>query len=331
MPASRTILVSRALVRSLLPMADCVAAVEAAFAAAAKGNTIASGVLGSHVDDGGFHVKTAGLGSDPSYFAAKVNANFPRNPWRSGRPTIQGILILYDATNGDPLAVMDSGEITRLRTAAATAVAAKFLSRADASVVTMCGCGLQAGAQLEALCVVRDIRQVFVHDVDAARAGVFAAEMMEKLRADVTPVPTVADGSKRSDIIVTCTPATRPILRLGDVADGAFIAAVGADSEHKQEIDVELMSRAAVVVDVLSQCAAIGDLHHAIDAGVMRATDVRAELAEVVAGTSRWTRANHETVVFDSTGTALEDVAAAALVYERAVAANIGTTFDFAS
>src|SRR5204863_7870654 len=144
-----TILVSRASVRHLLPMRDCVGAVEAAFVAAATGRTIPAGVLGSHVTDGGFHVKTAGLLGDAAYFAAKINANFPQNPSRSGRPTIQGVLVLYDATNGDPLAVMDSAEITRLRTAAATAVAAKYLSRVDASTVTMCGCGLQAAAQLE--------------------------------------------------------------------------------------------------------------------------------------------------------------------------------------
>src|SRR6266567_1553112 len=127
-----TTLVSRASVRLLLPMRDCIAAVEAAFVAAATGRTIPAGVLGSHVNGGGFHVKTAGLLGEPPYFAAKINANFPQNSSRSGRPTIQGILVLYDATNGDPLAVMDSAEITRLRTAAATAVAAKHLSRGDA-------------------------------------------------------------------------------------------------------------------------------------------------------------------------------------------------------
>src|SRR5512133_2372865 len=154
-------------------MRDCIDAVEAAFVAAATGRTIPAGVLGNHVDGGGFHVKTAGLLGEPAYFAAKINANFPENPSRSGRPTIQGILVLYDATNGDPVAVMDSAEITRLRTAAATAVAAKYLSRSDASTVTVCGCGVQSAAQLEALCAVRSIARVFAYDVDQARARAF--------------------------------------------------------------------------------------------------------------------------------------------------------------
>lgn len=311
-------------------MKDCVAAVEAAFAAVANGKTIPAGILGSHVADGGFHVKTAGLHRGSAYFAAKINANFPANPSRSGRPTIQGVLVLYDATNGDPLAVMDSGEITRMRTAAATAVAAKYLSRANASTVTICGCGVQAAAQLEALCAVRTIARVFAHDLDPARGRAFAAAMTDTLHIDVRAVSRIADGSTRSDIIVTCTPSTQPILNIDDVVDGAFVAAVGADSEHKQEIDVHLMAHSAVVADVLSQCAAIGDLHHAIDAGVMNAADVRAELADVVGGTAHWSRSDRETVVFDSTGTALEDVAAAAVVYERAVAQGLGTTFDFA-
>jgi alanine dehydrogenase len=225
-------------------MKDCIAAVEAALAAAANDATIPAAVLGSHVADGGFHVKTAGLLGDAAYFAAKINANFPHNPSRSGRPTIQGILVLYDATNGDPLAVMDSAEVTRLRTAAATAVAAKYLSRSGATTVTICGCGVQAVAQLEALCAVRTITRAFAFDLDPARAGTFAAEMTERLRLEVVPVSTIAEGSRRSDIVVTCTSSRRPILGIDDVAGGTFIAAVGADSEDKQEIDVQLMARA---------------------------------------------------------------------------------------
>jgi len=329
MRTTPTILIPRTAVRQLLPMKDCIAAVEAAFAGMSSGKTIPAGLLGSHVAEGGFHVKTAGLLGRAAYFAAKINANFPQNPLRSGRATIQGILVLYDATNGDPLAVMDSAEITRLRTAAATAVAAKYLSRPDAATVTISGCGLQASAQLEAVCLMRPISRVFVHDLDAARAEQFAADMRAKLRVDVRAVPAIADGPRRSDIVVTCTPSTRPILGVKDVADGTFIAAVGADSEHKHEIDVDLMAQSAVVADVLSQCATIGDLHHAIEAGAMTAADVRAEFAGVVSGTASWRRSDGETVVFDSTGTALEDVAAASIVYERAVAARSCATFDF--
>jgi ornithine cyclodeaminase/alanine dehydrogenase-like protein (mu-crystallin family) len=104
------------------------------------------------------------------------------------------------------------------------------------------------------------------------------------------------------------------------VAAGTFVSAVGADSEHKQELSPELMARSTVVVDVLEQCERIGDLHHAIAAGAMRREDVHAELADVVSGRRPGRRTPEEVTVFDSTGTALEDVAAAAMVFERAVA-----------
>jgi ornithine cyclodeaminase/alanine dehydrogenase-like protein (mu-crystallin family) len=108
------------------------------------------------------------------------------------------------------------------------------------------------------------------------------------------------------------------------VTPGAFVAAVGADNPHKHEIAVDLMAASAIIADVTDQCATLGDLHHAIDAGVLRRDDVRAELGQVVAGLRAGRHSPAEVVVFDSTGTALQDVAAAALAYERAVASGRG-------
>ena len=326
--STKTLVLTRSDVIALLPMADCIAAVEAAFAQDAAGRAIPAGVLGTHVSDGGFHMKTAGLLGRPSYFAAKINANFPANPGRSGLPTIQGVLVLFDATNGAPLAIMDSAEITRLRTAAASAVAAKHLALDGASSLTVCGCGLQARAHLEAFRVVRPVDRVFAYDLDAKRAHAFAEDVRHLLDIDVSVVPSIRAGSIQSAMIVTCTPSQTPVLGLDDVAPGAFVAAVGADSEHKQEIDVGLMAAAVVVVDVLRQCATIGDLHHALEAGVMTESGVRADLASVVAGTVVGRKNDREIVVFDSTGTALEDVAAAAIVYGRAMANGAGVQID---
>jgi alanine dehydrogenase len=322
--STETLVLSRTDIAALLPIADCIAAVEAAFAQDAAGRAIPAGVLGAHVGAGGFHVKTAGLLDAPSYFAAKINANFPGNPARSGLPTIQGVLVLFDAANGSPLAIMDSAEITRLRTAAASAVAARHLALDGASSLTICGCGLQARSHLEAFRVVRPVDRVFAYDLDAARAHAFAEEMHSALGIDVSVVPSVRAGALRSAMVVTCTPSHAPILGIDDVSPGAFIAAVGADSAHKHEIDVRLMAAAAVVVDVLGQCATIGDLHHALEAGVMTESDVRGDLASVVAGTGAGRTSDREVVIFDSTGTAIEDVAAASIVYRRAVANGVG-------
>jgi ornithine cyclodeaminase/alanine dehydrogenase-like protein (mu-crystallin family) len=313
-------------VRALLDMDACIAAVAAAFRAQAAGATLPSGVLGTHVPGGGFHVKTAGLGraGARSYFAAKINANFPGNRALHGLPTIQGVISLHDATDGVLLAVLDSMEITTLRTAAATAVAARCLARIDARVITVLGCGIQGRSQLLALSRVRSVEQVFAWDLEPAVAEHYAVEMTRTIGCEVRSVAEYRAAVNASDIVVTCTPSRQPLLSASDVPPGCFVAAVGADNEDKQELAPDLLARSVVVVDVLEQCARIGDLHHALASGAMRRDDVHAELADVVSGRRPGRRSASEITVFDSTGTALEDVAAAALVYERGVDAGRG-------
>jgi len=319
-------------VRSLLDMRGCIDAVEDAFVRHARGQTVAPGVLGAHVEGGGFHVKTAGFLARPNgtraLFAAKVNANFPGNRDRYGLPTIQGLLALFDATNGRLLAILDSGEITSVRTAAATAVAARYLSREDSDAVTICGCGEQSRSQLRALACVRPIRRVIAMDLAGDRASRFARDMSEELGIDVRVVRELGEDTRRSDIWVTCTTSRRWFVGREHVAPGAFVAAVGADHPEKQEVEPALLAASTVVADVLDQCLAMGDLHHAIDAGVMRREHVYAELAEIVARTKRGRVSPDEITVFDSTGTALQDVAAAALVYERALAQERGIVVE---
>jgi alanine dehydrogenase len=313
-------------VRDLLDMDACIAAVDDAFRAHADGATLPPGVIGTHVPNGGFHVKTAGLrdARGRAYFAMKINANFPGNPARRGLPTIQGVISLHDATDGSLLALLDSMEITTLRTAAATAVAARHLARTDAHVVTVIGCGVQGRSQLLALSRVRSVERVFACDAEPAAAARYADEMARALGVEVQPVAGHREAVRVSDIVVTCTPSRRPLLSADDVPAGCFIAAVGADSEDKQELAPHLLARSVVVADVLEQCARIGDLHHALTAGLMRREDVHAELADVVSGRRPGRRTGSNVTVFDSTGTALEDVAVAVLVYERALDAGAG-------
>lgn len=314
----------------LVDVADCILAVERAFQAQAAGTTIPSSVLGIHVGDGGFHVKAAGLLGEKPVFAAKVNANFPANPTRRCLPTIQGVIVLFDAESGEPLAMMDSIEITSLRTAAATAVAVKYLARDDARAVTICGCGEQGRSQLRAIAAVRAIATVRAFDTDADRATRYAGDMSAELAIDVVAVRDLRAATRASDIVVTCTPSHHWFLGRGDVAPGTFVAAVGADNDQKQEIEPALLAASTVVVDILDQCAVMGDLHHALGAGVMTRDQVHAELADVVSGRKPGRRSREEVVVFDSTGTALQDVAAAALVFERALARDVGIRLDLA-
>jgi ornithine cyclodeaminase/alanine dehydrogenase-like protein (mu-crystallin family) len=222
-------------------------------------------------------------------------------------------------------------EVTSLRTAAATAVAARLLARFDATDAAICGCGVQGRAQLAALTRVLPIRRARVFDTDAETASRFAREVSEGLDITVVAVSAAREALAGCDVAVTCTPSRSPFVDPEDLPPGAFLAAVGADSPEKQELDAALLSSSRVVVDSLSQCAAIGELHHAIEAGRVTADDVHGDLAAVVAGRKPGRTSDDETFVFDSTGTAIEDVAAAAAAYERAIASGRGTRLDFAA
>ena len=159
-----TLLLSRHEVARLLTMEECIAAVEHAFRLYGEKQAEPPGMLGLHGSHGTFHIKAGFLRLQRNYFAAKVNANYPENGERFGLPTIQGVVMLCDAENGRPLAMMDSAEITARRTAAATAVAAKYLAHPKSAVLTVCGCGVQGHAQVRALAVLLPLRTVFAYD-----------------------------------------------------------------------------------------------------------------------------------------------------------------------
>jgi alanine dehydrogenase len=318
-------------IRSLLSIDECIVAVEHAFRLYGEGKAVPPAVLSMHVPNGGFHVKAGMLEFDRKYFAAKVNANFPENQKRFGLPTIQGVIVLCDAERGTPLAVMDSREITSLRAAAATAVAAKYLALRDSQTVTICGCGAQGRVQVKALARVCPIQTVFAYDQSEEQALQFARDVTKELTITVRAVTDLAAAARQSDICVTCTPSRQPLLASDDVSPGAFIAAVGADNPEKQELQPNLMAKSKIVADVLQQCAVMGDLHHALEAGVLTEADVYAELGEVVAGKKSGRESDEEIIIFDSTGMALQDVAAAALVYEKAERQGSGVRFNFAA
>ncbi len=323
-----TLIITRTQVLQLLSLDACISAVEDAFRAHGAGIAPAPAVLGLHAGSGGFHVKAALLQLDRLYFAAKTNANFPRNRTNHGLPTIQGMIALFDADRGYPLALMDSIEITRLRTAAASAVAAKYLARENARTLTLLGCGDQALAQLQALLRVRQLERVFLHDVNPEQSQRLSRHIKASESVEVEIVAMPEPAIRDSEICVTCTPARHHIIENNWVQPGTFIAAVGADSEDKCEIDPQLMAGSKVVADIRAQCAAIGDLHHAIAAGLMQASDIHAELGEIVAGRKPGRTSSREIIVFDSTGTALQDVAAAARVYSEARRRGAGITVN---
>ncbi len=330
MKSKGTLLLSRSEIADLLTIEECIAAVERVFQLYGGGKTHPPGILGVHAHDGGFHIKAGLLDLERSFFAAKINANFPQNAHRFGLPLIQGAVFLADAQNGYPLAIMDSMEITIRRTGAATAVAAKYLARPDSKSITICGCGNQGRVSVQALSQIFSFEQVFAYDVDNTQALCFANELSAELAISVDTTTDLREAMTRSDICVTCTPSTRFFLKQDYVQPGTFIAAVGADSETKQELEPTLVAENKTVVDIVEQCASIGELHHAIASDLMTKQQVHAELGEVVAGKKTGRTSSDEIIVFDSTGMALQDVIAAATVYAKALDRGVGRIVDLA-
>jgi ornithine cyclodeaminase/alanine dehydrogenase-like protein (mu-crystallin family) len=285
------IILSQQDLRAAMRFDDYVEAVADGFRLLAEGRCASPVPTQIDVAHGAFHLKPANLPRGPGYVAVKVNGNFPDNRARHGLPTIQGAVLLADASNGRPLALLDSAEITLQRTGAATAVAARHLARADARTATICGCGAQAPLQLAALGHALDLRRVFAWDIDPAAARAFATRMAAETGLAVEPVAGLREATRVSDAIVTCTPTRVPLLGL---------------------------------VDVLDQAVVMGDLHHAVAAGAMRAEHVHAELGQVIAGTRPGRRDDDAVIVFDSSGTGIQDAAAAAVAYEVARQRGLG-------
>lgn len=323
-----TRLLTREDIAQTMTLGDYIQAVELAFAQATAAGVHVPPVVHIPRPKGAVHVKSAGFTEAPGYVAVKVNANFPANPTNHGLPTIQGAIVLCDGNHGSLLAVMDSAEVTAQRTAAATAVAARYLARPDTRVATLIGCGVQGPLQALALREVLPIDTLYLFDIDPGRAQAMASWLQPQADWRIEVVDDFAEATRRGGAIVTCTSSRQPFLGSRHVPPGSFIAAVGADNDDKQELETDLLTQSKLVVDVLDQCALIGELHHALDAGHLTRDDIFAQLGTLVAGGRPAVLEPDDIVIFDSTGTASQDVAAAGMIYERATAAGLGLEID---
>lgn len=312
-----TLILTRELITQILPPSAYLDAVRAAFRQLGAGEVAAPPV--GHLDglDGAFHIKAAVGSTAPRRAAVKVNGNFPHNPGRHGLPVIQGFIALLDAERGAVLALMDSVEITAQRTAACSAIAAQLLAPANARRLALVGCGVQARYHFDMLASLFPLESLALYDSVAERARELAGLLRDRnLVVEVQSSPAAA--AHGAQIVVTATPSRTALLDANDVDAGCFIAGVGADSAGKHELSPSLLRRARVVPDVLAQAVHMGDLQHAVRTGVMTKEDVHGELADIVLGRVAGRTSAEEIFVFDSTGTAIADLAAAELVYERA-------------
>ncbi|MCC5951871.1 MAG: ornithine cyclodeaminase family protein [Acidimicrobiia bacterium] len=314
----------------LLSVDDHMAAARDAFAASADGRALPPGLL--HVDPPGgeLHVKLGGFGGEASVVALKAAGTWPANAERD-LPVAMGTLLLLEGDTGRPLALLHAGSVGPPRTAAASTLAATLLARPGAHTLALLGAGTQAELHARFLAAILDVERVVVWSRRGARAedlarrlrqpSTVAAALDETINVDVGDDP--AEAAALADVIVTCTHATQWFLPGDAVRPGTFIAAVGADSPGKQELEPALVARATVVVDVAAQARAVGELQHQPDPSVAA---VHASLGEVLTGTRPGRTADDEIIVFDSTGTGLQDAAAARAAVQRATERGVGTS-----
>ncbi|MBY5393765.1 ectoine utilization protein EutC [Rhizobium leguminosarum] len=328
---SRMIILTEAELRKVIALdRDAVACIEEAFAALATKAVAMPPILRLDIPEyrGEVDVKTAYVPGIEG-FAIKISPGFFDNP-KIGLPSTNGMMVLLSSRTGLVQALLlDNGYLTDVRTAAAGAVAAKHLSRENASVAAIFGAGMQARLQLEALTLVRPIREARIWARDAAKAEAVATELAAKLGFPVTATPDARGAVTGADLIVTTTPSETPIIEAGWLEPGQHLTAMGSDAEHKNEIDPAAIAGADLyVADSLKQTRRLGELHHAIDAGLVSGDAVFAELGQIVAGRTPGRTRNDQITIADLTGTGIQDTAIATLAFARAGAANAGTTFE---
>jgi ornithine cyclodeaminase len=321
-----TILTERELRDCVALDAEAIACIEACFRTLATEQVVMPPILRLDIPQhhGEVDVKTAYLPGVPS-FAIKISPGFFDNP-KLGLPSVNGLMLLLSARTGLVEAVLlDNGYLTNVRTAAAGAVAAKWLARRDARIAGVLGAGVQARLQLEALRLVRDIKRALVWARDPAKAKAFAETAGPELGLEVAVAPSPEDLVRQSEIVVTTTPTTTPLVLADWLEPGQHLTAMGSDAEHKNELAPDVIAPARYVCDRQSQCAVLGELHHAIAAGAVTADARFAELGQVIAGQEPGRTFEDQITVCDLTGTGAQDTAIATMAAARARAHGGGT------
>jgi ornithine cyclodeaminase/alanine dehydrogenase-like protein (mu-crystallin family) len=310
--------VPESIIREQVKEPEALSAVERAFRALAEGRVVQPPPIGLDFRDadGEVHVKGAYVLGSP-IFAFKVACGFYRNH-EKGLPTGSGLVLVFDAQTGMPLAVLhDNGYLTDLRTAGAGALAARLLAPPHVRKLAIIGSGIQGRYQLRAIRRVREWHEVAAWSPTASRLQSYAREMQAEFGTPVRAASSPREAVTGADLIVTATPSRSAVLQSEWVPSHATVIAVGSDGPEKQELDPALLARAEkVIADRLSQCVAIGELHHAVEKGLMRSDDVYAELGDVVIG-RRPGREGNELIVCDLTGVGVQDAAIAELGWEK--------------
>jgi len=314
-------------IRELLPMRDCIELMADALSSLARGEVFqplrtiirppeARGLLG---------LMPAYRTGDHGAFGMKAICVFPGNP-AIGKDAHQGAVMLFSRETGEMIALMNASEITAIRTAAVSAVATRLLAREDAQTLAIIGAGVQARTHLAALDAVRSVRQARVACRNIERAQELVREMQPRFSFPIEAVKTNEEAVRGADLIVTATSSQEPVLYKDWISPGAHVNAIGTHSPNSREIDSATMAAARIFVDRReSALNEAGDYLLAAKEGLINADSIVAEVGELLIGTKEGRNSVDEITLFKSLGLAIEDVASAEYLYQKALSQNFGT------
>lgn len=318
------LIVPERLIAELVSPADAFAAIEACFAAMARGEAYNFPVVREALGEGRQYGFKSGLDRRAGSLGVKAGGYFPGNAGR-GMINHQSSVFLFDPETGRPVAMVGGNLLTALRTAAASAISIDRLARADAKVLGMVGAGHQAGFQLRAAAKARAFSRVVawnLHPEMLGRLGEIAAELGLPFEA----VSLERLGTE-ADVIITITSSPAASLMSAHVRAGTHLACMGTDTVGKQEVEPALLARARVFTDEVAQSVTIGEAQHAVAAGLIKASDIT-PLGAVVAGLVAGRGAESEITLFDGTGVGLQDLAVAGVAVARARERGLGLEVD---
>jgi alanine dehydrogenase len=343
-----TYIIKRPEVEEVFDMKDYISTIEKAFRLYGEGKAQMPSKVYLTFDKGDLRCMPAYL---PSMKAAGVK-NVNVHAGNKDLPAVMATITLIDPDTGFPIAIMDGTHITKMRTGAAGAVAARYLSREDSKVAGFVGAGVQAETQLEALLIVRpELARIIAYDINEANMKNFARDTKNRYGLDVEWAGSVEEAVKNADIVITTTPVRRPIVKAeyvrpgthinaigADAPDkqeldtkilkqpivkaeyvrpGTHINAIGADAPDKQELDTKILKQARIVIDNWEQASHGGEINVALAKKLVSREDIYAELGEIVTGKKRGRESSEQIIIFDSTGLAIQDVSAASEIYRK--------------
>jgi len=311
-----TYIIKRPEIENVFNMSDYVSAIERAFRLYGEGRVEMPPKVYLSFDKGDLRCMPAYI---PSMKIAGVK-NVNVHPGNRNIPTVMATITLVDPDTGFPMAIMDGTHITKMRTGAAGAVAAKYLSREDSEVAAFVGAGVQAGTQLEALLTTRhSISKVIIYDIEEANMKNFARNVNAKYGLRAEYASSVRDAVRDADIVITTTPVRTPIVKAEYIRNGTHINAIGADAPGKQELDPKILKQARTVVDNWEQASHAGEINVALSKGVITREDIYGDIGEIVSGRKPGRQSSDQITVFDSTGLAIQDISAAGEIYRKLI------------